>query len=178
LLAATALVALGCLALLKSTPLLAAAMMGAVALTLVAAVVLTLYRSGDRRAFWAGFAIFGWSYLLICYGPVFTENYSPFGSGRMVTARLATALYDRIHVTTRLQQPTMQNATTAVAGDPFAAPPASPPPAAPIMVQVATGPDRVDFLNVAHSLWAALIACGGGCFAAWASRGRRSEVHT
>jgi len=48
-----------------------------VALALIAAVVLAIYRSGDRRAFWLGFAIFGWSYLLLCYGSIFNQNNSP-----------------------------------------------------------------------------------------------------
>jgi len=90
LLIATALVAVGCLAILNATPIVASAMMGAVALLLVAAIVLSIYRTGDKRAFWIGFAIFGWSYLLLCYGPIFTENNSPFGWTRLVTGRLLT----------------------------------------------------------------------------------------
>jgi hypothetical protein len=97
LLAATALVAFGCLALLKSSSFLAAAMLGAVALALIAAVLLAIYRVGDRRAFWLGFAIFGWSYLLLCYGSIFKDNNSPIGWSRLVTGQLAMALYDRIH---------------------------------------------------------------------------------
>src|SRR5438876_2766461 len=97
LLAATAVVALGCLALLKSSDMVAAAMMGAVALMLMAGIVLAIYRLGDARAFWIGFAVFGWSYLFLCYGPVYTEDDSPFGSTRIVTGRLAGALYARMH---------------------------------------------------------------------------------
>jgi hypothetical protein len=43
------------------------------------------------------------------------------------------------------------------------------------MIQVATGPDRESFLNVAHSLWAMLIAWGGGWFALWARRSRATN---
>jgi hypothetical protein len=199
LFAATALVAVGCLALVKPSALLAATMMGVVALALLAAVVFTIYRSGDKRAFWLGFAVFGWSYLLLCYGPIFTENNSPFGWTRLVTARLATALYDRIHGST-VAQPTRFITTYTTAVDPFGAPPPLPPPTPgvpppapsgamtvqvapyapswPVTLQMATGPDRADFLNAAHSLWALLIALCGGWFAAWASRGssRRNQA--
>jgi len=46
---------------------------------------------------------------------------------------------------------------------------------APSTVQIATVPNPVDFLNVAHSLWALLIACGGGWFAVGARKGRKPE---
>jgi len=190
LLAATAIVAVGCLALVKPSALLAAATMGAVALALLAAVILSIYRSGDKRAFWLGFTVFGWSYLLLCYGPIFTENNSPFGSTRLVTARLATALYDRIHGQA-VVQPTLAFTTTfAAVGAPPPLPPptpgvpqpapsraitvqvAPPAPSWPVTLQMATGPDRSDFLNAAHSLWALLFAVCGGWFAVWASRSR------
>jgi len=190
LLAATAIVAVGCLALVKPSALLAAVTMGVVALALLAAVILSIYRSGDKGAFWLGFTIFGWSYLLLCYGPIFTENNSPFGWNRLITARLATALYDRIHGSA-VVQPTVVFTTTFV---PVGAPPPRPPPTPgvpqpapsgamtvqvappapswPVTLQTATGPDRSDFLNAAHSLWALSIALCGGWFAAWASRSR------
>jgi hypothetical protein len=167
LLTATALVALGCLALLKSSTLLASGMLGGVALSLVAAIVLAIYRSADSRAFWVGFAIFGWSYLLFCYGPIFTNNNGPFG-WRFVTARLATALYDRIHESNGVQ-PTAAY-TTAVA-DPFGAPPTPPTAVFAPMPMPMPGQDRGNFLNVAHSLWTLMIAWGGGWFALWARRG-------
>jgi hypothetical protein len=180
MLIATAVVAAGCFALINASSIVAAAMSGAVALLLVAAVVLSIYRTDDKRAFWIGFAIFGWSYLLLCYGPIFTENNSPFGWTRLVTGRLATALYDRIHGTTGVQVASFANSypTNPYPGVPITVFVPSPPPPMPVpvaagpAVPVAAGPDRVDFLNVAHSLWALTIALGGGWFAAWASRGR------
>ena len=44
-----------------------------------------------------------------------------------------------------------------------------------ITVHLATGPDRADFLNVAHSLWTILIAVAGGWFAACANRKEQSK---
>jgi len=151
----------------------------------MAAVILSIYRSGDKRAFWLGFAVFGWSYLLLCYGPIFAENSSPFGWTRLITGRLATALYDRIHGSAPTQAAFVYTTTAAPAGAPTPLPPTRivPQPAgsltlqvkpyAPaVTVQLATAPDRSDFLNAAHSLWALLIALCGGWFAAWASRSR------
>jgi hypothetical protein len=177
LLTATALVALGCLALLKSSALLAAAMMASIALSLVAAIILAIYRTGDARAFWLGFSVVGWIYLLLCYGPLFPENNSPFGSTRSATGQLATLLYDRIHSSAAAQL-TIESATTFVTlttSNPLPpnALPTPPTPGWPVTLQVATGRDRVDFLNVAHALWALLIAFSGGWFAVWARRTRK-----
>jgi hypothetical protein len=182
LLAATALVGLGCLALVKSSALVAAATTGAVALILVAAVVLAIYRSESSRAFWTGFAIFGWSYLVLSYGPIFSENSGPFG-GRMVTARLSTALFNSMHDSPPVQQPTFFYTTTATAvpySNTVPPPPTMaiaprPTPAYRFQIASATGPDLADFLSVAHCLWAVLIAFCGGWFAVWASRSRRRE---
>ena len=180
LLAATALVALGRLALLKSSALLAAALMGAVVLVLIAAVVLAIYRTAETRAFWIGFAVFGWGYLLLCYGPLFTANGSPFESTRSATGQLAALLYDRIHGSagTQLGIESNEAFVTFTTASPIlpGAMPSAPPRALPVTVQLATVAERVDFLNVAHSLWALLLAFCGGWFAAWARRTR--EGHT
>ena len=39
------------------------------ALLLLFAVIAAKYRRGDARAFWFGFAVFGWGYLLLALGP-------------------------------------------------------------------------------------------------------------
>jgi len=176
LLAATAVVAFGCFALVKASPIVAASTTGIVALILVAAAFLAIYRAGDKRAFWLGFATFGWTYLLLCYGPIFTENNSPFGLTRLITAQLATALYDRIHGPAVVQPTVVYTTTFAPLGAPPPLPPTpgvpQPAPSWPVTLQMAAGSDRSDFLNVAHSLWALSLAFCGGWFALWASRSR------
>lgn len=63
------LVAVGCAALLRATPIIAAAVCGTSLLLLLAAIPLCAYRIGSRRAFWFGFALFGLSYYTIVCGP-------------------------------------------------------------------------------------------------------------
>ena len=36
---------------------------------LLFALLAVKYRGGGSQAFWLGFAVFGWSYILACYGP-------------------------------------------------------------------------------------------------------------
>lgn len=38
---------------------------------LLAAVLAAVYRAGAHRAFWIGFALFGWAYILFAFVPVF-----------------------------------------------------------------------------------------------------------
>ena len=158
LLALTALAAVGCVALLNSSSLGAAGLIGLVALILAASVLLAVFRDRERRAYWVGFAFSGWLYLILCFGPIFTE--SPFGRSRIITGRLATALYDRIYATPDV--PTYP-------ADPFAAPDPFAPPSA-------ISPGRADFLFVAHALWSVLFAMLGGLFAHWLYGSRKKST--
>jgi hypothetical protein len=56
---------------------------------LVLALIGVANRAGARRAFWAGFAIAGWAYLLIATGPWFHDSIAR----RLATTRLLDAAY-------------------------------------------------------------------------------------
>jgi hypothetical protein len=156
LLAVTALAAVGCVALLNSSSIGAASLNGFVVLILAASVLLAVFRDRERRAYWVGFAFSGWLYLILCFGPIFYE--SPFGRSRIITGRLATALYDRIYA--RPDVPTYPADPFSVT-DPFG--PSS----------MAISPERADFLFVAHALWSVLFAMLGGLFARWLYESRK-----
>jgi hypothetical protein len=49
-------------------------------------------RREARRAFWEGFAIFGWGYLILAFGPWFAEQVTP----RLPTAQILTYLHSKI----------------------------------------------------------------------------------
>jgi hypothetical protein len=63
------LMAVGFAALRVSSRLWASACFSVVLLALIVSVAELIYRRGSRRAGWAGFALFGWSYFLIAFGP-------------------------------------------------------------------------------------------------------------
>ena len=76
LLVYVALIAVGLAALRVSSRLWANVGFSLAVTLLVAAVAGLIYRRGPRRAFWVGFALFGWPYLLMAFGP------SPFNAWR------------------------------------------------------------------------------------------------
>jgi hypothetical protein len=181
LLIATAVVAIGCFALMKSSSLWASLLMGVVVLTLAAAVLLAIFRDSERRAYWIGFAFVGWLYVVLCFGNIFAENRSPFGWTRIITAQAATALYDRIYLSAGRQPPYDPSAYVGMEmgggymggsmgmGDGMAMSGGMGPiPTRPL-------PDRTHYLNVAHALWTLLLAVCGGWFAQWlyATRARQ-----
>jgi hypothetical protein len=43
---------------------------GFVAVLLLWAILAATYQCGNRRAFWLGFSVFGWGYLVLVYGPI------------------------------------------------------------------------------------------------------------
>jgi hypothetical protein len=175
LLLATALIAAGCFALLNATPLIAAAAMSGAALTLSAAVLLAIYRDGERRAFWVGFALLGWTYLFLCFGGFLSVTSLDWRGN--ITGQLAVALYDRAYASDVVQPPqtgfmpytSYTPTVTYPPGGyaPMTGGPVYPSTAPVIVVQVSSAPDREQFLYVAHALWTLLIAACGGWFAQW-----------
>jgi len=59
---------------------------------LAIAVLGALFRQGQRRAFWTGFALFGWGYLLVCFGHWFATEVNP----HLVTTKLLERVYPRL----------------------------------------------------------------------------------
>lgn len=58
-------VALACAALVSASDLWAAIVYAATLVCLFVAIVGTAFRRGRHRAFWTGFAVFGWGYFLL-----------------------------------------------------------------------------------------------------------------
>lgn len=204
LLLGTALVAAACVALRSASPDWVAALLGLTLLVLVAAIALAIFRQAGQRAFWLGFAMFGWAYLLLlAYSWSLDPNTShanPLRPYSLVTTQLSQSGYNRIYsrpdsvnyyvtpsdisfaypvtnVTGTMSSGpntvTMNsngglaksgdfsfyvgtggtNTLTTIASGPSAS--------------VPTGPSQDDFINVAHALWAILIALCGGYFTCW-----------
>jgi hypothetical protein len=69
LLGAAVFVAVACSSLLYASETIASLVFTATVLVLLAAVVAAVCRRGAARAFWVGFAIFGWGYLWLAIWP-------------------------------------------------------------------------------------------------------------
>jgi hypothetical protein len=196
LLLGTTLVAIGCVALRSASPTWVAALLGLMLLTLTAAVPLAIFRQGADRAWWFGFALFGWLYvLLLAYSWGLDPNTSqsnPFRPYSLVTAQLSSSGYMRMYATA---SPTPITYYVPAAGPmPMAYPatitaqiptgpyttPVPPPPVYASTGSPATfyfgtnvatstfnGPSHDDFINVAHAFWAFLLALCGGWFTHW-----------
>ena len=65
MLAAVAGVAIGCAALLNANAVWAGLLYGVAIIAICAAILGIIYRKGRHRAFWCGFAVFGWASLLL-----------------------------------------------------------------------------------------------------------------
>lgn len=96
LLGATALVALGCTALLNATTLWESLFVSFTLVMLVTAVVLAAYTRAATRAFWVGFCIFGWGYFLIAHlGSLAYSSANRYdGHSELVTTRLLELVYE------------------------------------------------------------------------------------
>jgi hypothetical protein len=132
----------------------AASLLGLVTLILAASVLLAIFRKDEQRAYWIGFACFGWLYLLLCFGTVFD---GPLGPSRLITGKIATALHEL--VSAESENPT--NPT-----DPFS----------DLFAQQVESRARADFLVVSHTLWTILLALLGGTFARWLYHSRNRPI--
>ncbi len=202
LLLGTALVAVACVALRSASPTWVAALLGLMLLALTAAVPLALFRQGADRAWWFGFALFGWLYLLLLgYSWGLDPNTSqsnPLRPYSLATAQISSSGYMRIHAASPApityyvpaatgSVPTYPAVPATVISDPAYIAADSPPPIYPsgrlpaafsfyIGTSRATsafsGPSHDDFVNVAHAFWAILIAVCGGWFTCWVYKTR------
>ena len=135
--------------------------MGGGLVALATSLLLIAYSDGKRRAWWIGFAVFGWLYFLMLYAAnSFTYTDFPAAREYLLTEQITGLLYDAI---SRYCPPI----------DPFAQPPvvgltnntdwatstSAPPPF--------QFPPRDDFLKVAHALWTLVLAYGGGWLGHW-----------
>jgi hypothetical protein len=70
MMAVVAVVATALVALRSTLEIWASAYFSLTLVLLCTAIPGMTYRRGVRRAFWVGFAAFGWPYLILCFGPV------------------------------------------------------------------------------------------------------------
>ena len=179
----TAAIALGCVALRSATSGWVATMLGLTTLVLAAAVLLAVFRQAADRAHWIGFALFGWLYLLLLMfgwsgsSSDLSSWENPFRPYNLATAKFSAWCYDKLYA----QDPQIQYTTyggmsgfggggpggpTMGMGMPGGMGPMGGMPGgggAPAF----DGPSQGDFVNVAHSLWALLLAACGGWLARW-----------
>jgi hypothetical protein len=140
-----------------------------------AAVLGVVHRRGARRAWWQGFALFGWGYLFAAFGPWAADAVAP----HLPTTAALDALYTKMHPTgdeaQRLSAFVARGGgagtatyaiTTAAPSGGGSAPTAgmgsgAPPATFTFRVMLAT-PTPEFFRRVGHCLWALLAAVLGG----------------
>jgi hypothetical protein len=77
IMAVVALVATALVALRSTLEIWASAYFSLTLALLCTAIPGMAYRRDVRRAFWTGFAAFGWPYLILCFGPVPGTSFKP-----------------------------------------------------------------------------------------------------
>jgi hypothetical protein len=87
----TAFIALGCVALRNASATWVSTMFGLTLLLLGASLLLALFRDGQTRAYWIGFATLGWLYVFVLlYGWNLDSNTATFGNNPLRPSELAT----------------------------------------------------------------------------------------
>jgi hypothetical protein len=146
--------------------------------TLGASVLAFQEWTGARRAWWRGFALFGWGYVALAMGPWASEAIAP----HLPTTLGLDALYARMHPEGEAQPQMMQRSmrrqqviqqqmslgystpmtSTATALEPTGPAPLTSPPPTLLFRFVAANATPEFLRRVGHCLWALLVACVGG----------------
>lgn len=122
LLSGMALVSLGIAALVNAGPLWQGIMWGVALYALTAAILLVVYRRSETRAFWLGFTIFGWLYLLLfltSQAPAqfqFWSRSDPLKYSDLLATRLAETVHAYLPESRRLMQVAVTPPTAPSAG--------------------------------------------------------------
>jgi hypothetical protein len=150
LLAAVTLIAVGLFALLNASPLWDSIIVSLTLLLLLTALLSLACRPGPRRAFWIGFAIFGWGYLILVDGPIVARDLT-------VRSNLPTnVVLDMLHMgLARVIDPSSVDRM----------PPNVRAQRSPSRQNIVRLPNRPSFRHIGHCLWAWLLAVIGGFMA-------------
>jgi hypothetical protein len=115
---------------------------------LLSALPAILYRTEGRRAFWIGFALFGWSYLIF----IWTSS----NTSRLLTMQALQPLHSSMK---RTETRVIRNVDV----DPFSGS-TSTTTSTTVVEDI---PVWHDFMHVGHQGWTILLALLGGCIARW-----------
>ncbi|HWE37419.1 MAG TPA: hypothetical protein VG406_12695 [Isosphaeraceae bacterium] len=159
-------VAVGVAALRFASELWAGVLLLSTVGVLGAAILGIIHRRDGKRAWWQGFALFGWGYLALALGPWASEAIAP----HLPTTAGLDALYARLHpagdvetVRTFSVAKLLLLTSTSTAPSAQAAGAAGLPPGwGSSVVLGPPNPTPEFFHRVGHCLWALLAACVGG----------------
>jgi hypothetical protein len=184
LLGIVAFVAVAFAALREATNPWDSGVFGVILMTLLTSVLLAIHREADRRAYWIGFALFGWAYL--------SMSLIPSVEARLPTTRMLAIQWENLPRREVLWEDdlTLTNVRSFDVKSIAPATPAAPNPATgwDIVVYNATGssPNTYikrlvalpgdsagNFVRIGHSLLAPIFALVGG----WLSRRLYASSH-
>jgi hypothetical protein len=160
LLGLVVLVALALPALVYPSLWWAAAWLSGCLLMLSVSLLGMINRNADRRAFWIGFALFGWAYLTMLYAPVLDRHVGH----RLITTKVLA--YRQLHLPRAAgEAQCFQTSPVEIALQPTAW------ISYTVSTETGTFPIPVSqwdfFQQVGHSLFALLLACFGGFVSRW-----------
>jgi hypothetical protein len=166
LLGATAAVAVAIVVLHSASAFIASAVVGAALVSLAASLLLAIFRDGSSRAFWVGYAIWGWLYIAllafsISHGRETGIN-GPLSEQNLITSRISRQAHQKLF-------PRTVPATLRLPGRTV--------PGGPVGTPIGSGPGLYDFINVAHGLWTFLLATTGGWLAQWLAGSNGQPFH-
>jgi len=163
LLVAVAVVAIGITALLGCNDWWSASLWGVALLTLVFAGLMVLFRRGAERAFWSGYLLAGFLYVLLLLrsAPNLNEytHYTPLTHDHLITTRLIVRAYFLFPDEKTSQFVSAPGGISA---------PGNPPGLIP-------NPKYLDieaFKGIGHALWTLFLSWLGGTVGYWAYRTR------
>jgi hypothetical protein len=178
----TSVIALGLVALRSASETWVSVLMGIAVAALASSILLAVYRRGPVRAYWVGFAAFGWLYLLVLAvsWTIAGSTLSPLSAYNLPTQKLAYRSYHWLYddaFAEYLDKNASGNPYAPISGDGYVGSMGGSVPMLPGMPSGPAGPppptarppfpDEADFINVAHSLWTLLFAAIGGSLAYW-----------
>ncbi|HVX14951.1 MAG TPA: hypothetical protein VHC22_27420 [Pirellulales bacterium] len=160
--------AVSCGLIIYATPLLAIATFSAMLVVMLTAILGAIYNRGDRRAFWTGFALFGFAYVWLFCGNWQMLDGSGHPRDHLLSTTFLTWCYSKAPFTRTTS--TMVPLTPGISGMTGPAPmmvrgmmPGGSP--AMTMTTVATPPDWSAFMTTGHSLFTLAFAFFGGVIA-------------
>ncbi|MBI3463420.1 MAG: hypothetical protein HY000_10225 [Planctomycetes bacterium] len=137
---------------------------------LAGAILLAIFREGERRAYWIGFAVLGWTYAVVAFSPILKSE-----SPELLTSQFLRFVFNHLPQQVRMPPASVQNLTGVRFGELHTMHTQVEGVTLQYGVKVVRPFPEEQFHRIGHSIIALMFGVLGGVVGPWLHSTRREK---